>query len=213
MAFSRASWHPCGRIVCLLIGVPTVVLCHDRLSRRIVTCFSSTFSSSLALAFSYPIESGPSHHSHLPAEATRWVRWNSCATPSSRQPRLSSTMTSRPKPRVPGYRGIQPQYEQQYEMDDRSGIPTNDKAVDESSYPPHKRTLPLHHGKKVTKGVKAQGESGRRGIHPIHFLRICFRSSCTLSKFVNILWPFVPAAFALVRNMLFLKPQLDVPNI
>lgn len=120
-------------------------------------------------------------------------------------------MTSRPKPRPPGYRGVdtayEPRYEQHYEMTDRmpnnGGIATNDKAVDESSYPPHKRTLPLHHGKKVTKGVKAQGESGRRGIHPIHFLRICFRSSCTLSKFVNILWPFVPAAFGLVGYNMF----------
>lgn len=113
-------------------------------------------------------------------------------------------MTSRPKPRSPssGYKTVGPRHERNYEMDERmpnnGGPMTNDKAVDESSYPAHKRTLPLHHGKKVTKGVKAAGESGRRGIHPIHFLRICFRSSCTLSKFVNILWPFVPAAFGLV---------------
>ncbi|QDS69703.1 hypothetical protein FKW77_009788 [Venturia effusa] len=112
-------------------------------------------------------------------------------------------MTSRPKPASfsSGYKAVGPRYERPYEMNDRmpnSGGPmTNDKAVDESSYPAHKRSLPLHHGQKVTKGVKAQGESGRRGVHPIHFLRICFRSSCTLSKFVNILWPFVPAAFAL----------------
>lgn len=58
------------------------------------------------------------------------------------------------------------------------------------------RHLPFHHGKKVTKGIKADGESGRKGFHPFHFLRICFRSSCTLSKYVNLLWPFVPAAFA-----------------
>lgn len=58
------------------------------------------------------------------------------------------------------------------------------------------RLLPFHHGKKRTKGIKADGESGRRGFHPFHFLRICFRSSCTLSKYVNLLWPFVPAAFA-----------------
>ncbi|KAE9965787.1 hypothetical protein EG328_009396 [Venturia inaequalis] len=112
-------------------------------------------------------------------------------------------MTSRPKPKSPssGYKSVGPRYEHPYEMNDRmpsnGGPLTNDKAVDESSYPAHKRTLPIHHGKKVTKGVKASGESGRRGVHPIHFLRICFRSSCTLSKFVNILWPFVPAAFAL----------------
>ena len=65
--------------------------------------------------------------------------------------------------------------------------------------PPHRgSSIPMRQGKKVTKGVRAEGESGRKGIHPLKFLRICFRSSCTLSKFVNILWPFVPAAFALV---------------
>jgi len=45
--------------------------------------------------------------------------------------------------------------------------------------------------------VDTAGESGRRGIHPIHFLRVCFKSTCTLSMLVNILWPFVPAAIAI----------------
>jgi Ca2+:H+ antiporter len=67
----------------------------------------------------------------------------------------------------------------------------------ETAFPPHRNALPVHHGKKVTKGIRAEGESGRRGIHPWRFVRICFRSSCTLSKFVNILWPFVPAALAM----------------
>ncbi|KAF2431366.1 hypothetical protein EJ08DRAFT_587345 [Tothia fuscella] len=69
----------------------------------------------------------------------------------------------------------------------------------DGAYPPPHRSssLPVHQNQKVTKGVKAEGESGRKGIHPLKFLRICFRSSCTLSKFVNLLWPFVPAAFAL----------------
>ncbi|KAF2395723.1 hypothetical protein EJ06DRAFT_540246 [Trichodelitschia bisporula] len=74
---------------------------------------------------------------------------------------------------------------------------TEPKGPAETAYPPHRHSLPLHHGKKVTKGVRADGESGRRGIHPIKFLRICFRSSCTLSKWVNVLWPFVIASFAL----------------
>ena len=54
-----------------------------------------------------------------------------------------------------------------------------------------------HKGHKVTKGIAPDGESGRKGIHPLKFLRICFRSSCTLSKLVNLLWPFVPPAIAI----------------
>ena len=53
-----------------------------------------------------------------------------------------------------------------------------------------------HNGHKVTKGIHPDGESGRRGIHPWLFLKVCFKSTSTASKFVNILWPFVPAAIA-----------------
>jgi Ca2+:H+ antiporter len=55
-----------------------------------------------------------------------------------------------------------------------------------------------HNGHEVTPGIQPEGESGRRGIHPLKFLRICFRSSCTASKWVNVLWPMVPVAIALV---------------
>ncbi|KAI1501015.1 hypothetical protein F5X99DRAFT_418813 [Biscogniauxia marginata] len=44
--------------------------------------------------------------------------------------------------------------------------------------------------------VRDAGESGRRGIHPLHFFRIVWKSSSYLSRAVNILWPFVPAAIA-----------------
>ncbi|KAI1639309.1 hypothetical protein F4809DRAFT_648744 [Biscogniauxia mediterranea] len=44
--------------------------------------------------------------------------------------------------------------------------------------------------------VREAGESGRRGIHPLHFIRITWKSSSYLSRAVNILWPFVPAAIA-----------------
>ncbi|KAJ5387246.1 hypothetical protein N7509_009787 [Penicillium cosmopolitanum] len=54
--------------------------------------------------------------------------------------------------------------------------------------------------------VKSAGESGRTGIHPIHFLLVCFKSICTLSMAVNILWPFVPAAIV----MHFARPDLHV---
>ena len=50
------------------------------------------------------------------------------------------------------------------------------------------------------------GESGRRGIHPWHFLRIGFRSTSTASMLVNALWPFVPPAIALH----FARPDLHV---
>jgi hypothetical protein len=66
------------------------------------------------------------------------------------------------------------------------------------------QSLPVHNGeqmKEKTPGVRLEGESGRRGFHPIMFLRICFRSSCFLSKLVNFLWPFVPVALAMVSGI------------
>lgn len=57
--------------------------------------------------------------------------------------------------------------------------------------------------------VKDAGESGRRGIHPWHFFRISFRSASRASALCNLLWPVVPAAFAVrckwqVGNVIFL---------
>lgn len=49
-------------------------------------------------------------------------------------------------------------------------------------------------------------ESGRRGFHPIRFLCVCFKSTCTLSMLVNILWPFVPPAIVLH----FARPDLHL---
>lgn len=54
-----------------------------------------------------------------------------------------------------------------------------------------------HNGHEVTSGVQPNGESGRRGLHPFKFLRICLRSSSKVSMMVNILWPIVPVAIAL----------------
>ncbi|KAK4186435.1 hypothetical protein QBC35DRAFT_475478 [Podospora australis] len=42
--------------------------------------------------------------------------------------------------------------------------------------------------------IAHEGESGRSGFHPGHFLRVLWRSSCHVSMLVNYLWPFVPAA-------------------
>jgi len=51
-----------------------------------------------------------------------------------------------------------------------------------------------HNGHKITPGIQPEGESGRKGIHPIHFLKICWTSSSRFSLLSNLLWPFVPAA-------------------
>ncbi|TKX25362.1 vacuolar calcium ion transporter-like protein 1 [Elsinoe australis] len=60
-----------------------------------------------------------------------------------------------------------------------------------------------HNGHKVTPGIRAEGESGRRGVDPLHFFKITWKSSCTASKWVNVLWPFVPAAIV----MHFVRPS------
>jgi Ca2+:H+ antiporter len=54
-----------------------------------------------------------------------------------------------------------------------------------------------HNGHRVHKYIHPDGESGRAWIHPWHFVRICFRSSCDASCIVNVLWPIVPAAIAI----------------
>ena len=64
-------------------------------------------------------------------------------------------------------------------------------------------TLPTHsyHGKgqgnKYTRKIKPQGESGRRGIHPLKFMKLTWKSASKASCLCNVLWPFVPAAIAL----------------
>ncbi|ODA77335.1 hypothetical protein RJ55_06963 [Drechmeria coniospora] len=50
-----------------------------------------------------------------------------------------------------------------------------------------------------------EGESGRRGFHPYHFFRVLWRSSCTASMLVNLLWPVVPVAI-----LLQFFPRLDL---
>jgi len=78
----------------------------------------------------------------------------------------------------------------------------------EKPAPHHRLTLPTynHNGHLVTKGIKPEGESGRSGIHPLKFLRICFRSTSSASMVVNVLWPFVPAAIAIH----FARPDLKI---
>lgn len=72
----------------------------------------------------------------------------------------------------------------------------------------HRSHLPRfnHNGHEVHPWVQPEGESGRSGIHPLKFLSICFKSSCTLSMVVNVLWPMVPVAIALH----FARPDLHL---
>lgn len=62
-----------------------------------------------------------------------------------------------------------------------------------------KSMFPTHHGRSGRahsnlEKLHPHGESGRSGIHPLKFLKICFKGTTTISKYVNILWPFVPVA-------------------
>lgn len=65
---------------------------------------------------------------------------------------------------------------------------------------PKSELLPVYevniNGHRVTKYIAPDGESGRKGIHPIHFLKICWSSASAASRAVNLLWPAVPAAVA-----------------
>ena len=71
----------------------------------------------------------------------------------------------------------------------------------EQSPPESESRLPTHRQRSSTSEenghVQPEGESGRRGFHPWHFLRVLWRSSCEASKWVNLLWPIVPVAIAL----------------
>ncbi|KAK5940776.1 hypothetical protein PMZ80_007193 [Knufia obscura] len=51
-------------------------------------------------------------------------------------------------------------------------------------------------GKLKTKGVNQEGESGRSGFHPFHFFHVAWHNANNVSKWLNILWPFVPVAIA-----------------
>ena len=62
-------------------------------------------------------------------------------------------------------------------------------------------------GHRVTRYIAPDGESGRKGIHPLHFFKICWSSASDASKVVNLLWPAVPAALA-VR---YSRPDLHLP--
>ncbi|TAQ89995.1 hypothetical protein B7494_g1677 [Chlorociboria aeruginascens] len=86
---------------------------------------------------------------------------------------------------------------------------TSDRRTNEAS---HQQILPFHHqvnhmGHRVTTGIRPDGESGRKGFHPFHFFRIVWRSSCDISRAVNVLWPVVPAAIAVK----YARPDWNLP--
>lgn len=84
-----------------------------------------------------------------------------------------------------------------------SSLSSNEKTV----LPVHKSVNDRHHALGHTLfRINTAGESGRRGIHPMHFLKVCFKSTTRVSCMVNVLWPFVPAAFAVH----FARPDLHV---
>lgn len=52
-----------------------------------------------------------------------------------------------------------------------------------------------HHS--ISRRIAHEGESGRDGFHIRHLLCVLWRSSCTASMFVNVIWPIVPSAVVL----------------
>ena len=93
--------------------------------------------------------------------------------------------------------------------DTQTGVQEQDIGVsNDTEKPAQHMHIPRfnHNGHRVTRGIKPDGESGRAGIHPWHFIRICFRSTSHMSMCVNVLWPFVPPAIALH----FARPDLNL---
>ncbi|KAG0649110.1 Vacuolar calcium ion transporter [Hyphodiscus hymeniophilus] len=64
----------------------------------------------------------------------------------------------------------------------------------------------IHNGLMVTPGILPDGESGRTGINPKHFVEICWASSSRASSVVNLLWPVVPVAITLS----YIRPDLHL---
>lgn len=78
-------------------------------------------------------------------------------------------------------------------------------------------TLPTHESngvrpERTTPGIKATGESGRKGFHPFHFLKVTWRTSSIASKFCHFLWPAALAAIVL-RCKHGVVPWLSGPEL
>lgn len=90
---------------------------------------------------------------------------------------------------------------QQIRSSDPPSSPLNEKSTKYPSpeNPSKRHILPTSYedGRLVTKGINPEGESGRAGFHPLHFFRVAWRSATPWNKWLNLLWPFVPAAIVL----------------
>jgi Ca2+:H+ antiporter len=59
---------------------------------------------------------------------------------------------------------------------------------------------------RINTGIQPAGESGRRGIHPIKFIKIVWDSASRASKLCGFLWPVVPAAITIG----YVRPDLHL---
>lgn len=71
----------------------------------------------------------------------------------------------------------------------RQDIYKEEKKKPSPENPSDRHVLPtyMEDGKLVTKGINPEGESGRSGIHPFHFIRVAwYYKSCYLHNFMLI---------------------------
>jgi len=129
-----------------------------------------------------------------------------------RQPRVSGDYngTTRPKPTKPAHRSGNVFRRRDGRYDDN--IDHQQNAGDRDFDGTKEKELPRynnqgqqvnHNGHVITRWVQPDGESGRRWFSPLHFLRICFRSSSRASMLTNVLWPFTIAA--MIMHFGFMK--------
>ncbi|KAH6878502.1 Sodium/calcium exchanger protein-domain-containing protein [Alternaria rosae] len=57
-------------------------------------------------------------------------------------------------------------------------------------------STPLLHN-IIPSHIHPDGESGRKGFHPSHFINVAWRSGSNAAKYTNLLWPFVIVAIVL----------------
>ncbi|EDU49985.1 ChaA Ca2+ H+ antiporter [Pyrenophora tritici-repentis] len=73
----------------------------------------------------------------------------------------------------------------------------------------HSETVPLlnhAHNFLPQHNIHPDGESGRTGFHPTHFLTVAWRSGSKAAKYTNLLWPLVLVAFILN----FVAPNMPI---
>jgi Ca2+:H+ antiporter len=79
-------------------------------------------------------------------------------------------------------------------------VPPSEIPTENPLSPQQNEILPVYevnvNGHRVTRFIAPDGESGRKGIHPLHFFKIIWSSASDAARAVNLLWPAVPAAVA-----------------